>query len=104
MKDVPDFLYAWVGADQAGDVGLKCAMTPIGVVPLVLCRLDLASNMNLAMQMQEMARRTGLPVRLVRYRVDEVLEEILSCPARPPLAAHPTGPASSGSSNDRGNR
>jgi len=68
-------LFAWVGEDEfgSGEIGLKQAHVPAGLIPLVAVRQDKVEK--LWPQLEAQARRYGKRIRLVRFRFDAVIRE-----------------------------
>jgi hypothetical protein len=62
-------LYAWVGEDElgSGEVGLKQALVPAGLIPLVATTRDKMDRPEIVAQLQAQANRYGKPIRLVRF-------------------------------------
>ena len=73
-------LFAWVGEDDAppfsGEYGLKQALTPAGMVPLVACKEEKMRLDYIVNQMKGLAGATGKSRMLVRFRFDGVMEVI----------------------------
>lgn len=69
-------LYAWVGEDETGDDGLKSLVTPLGIAPAAFARRHVAENDEWVTQMEGVASVVGKPMRLVRFRVAEVIRVI----------------------------
>jgi hypothetical protein len=70
----PPFIYAWVGEDEhgSGEVGLKQAMTPAGMIPLAAVNLEKMDQDYLQQALQQQATTYGKTIRLVRFRFEEV--------------------------------
>jgi hypothetical protein len=66
-------LYAWIGEDElgSGEIGLKQALVPAGCIPMVSIRRDKIEKEDIVHQLQLQARRSGKPIRLVRFVLAE---------------------------------
>jgi hypothetical protein len=66
--DTPE-LYAYVGEDElgSGEVGLKMALVPAGLIALVATKAEKLTQENIVNQLTEQVRLYGKPIRLVRY-------------------------------------
>jgi hypothetical protein len=62
-------LYAWVGEDElgSGEVGLKQALVPAGMIPMVACKLSKVDEPYIVAQLREQARVYGKTIRLCRF-------------------------------------
>lgn len=71
-------LFAWVGEDEfgSGEVGLKQALVPAGMVPLVATTLEKINRPYLQEAMMLQSAKYGKPIRLVRFEMAEVVQEI----------------------------
>lgn len=60
-------LYAWVGEDELGSgaVGLKQAIVPAGVIPIVAVRRDKIDRAEIVAQLQSQADTFRKPIRLI---------------------------------------
>lgn len=74
LHNMPEYLYAWMGMDEfgSGEVGIKQGQSPAGYIPLV--SKDREKVERLKPQMQAQAKRYGMKIYLVRYRVDEIVD------------------------------
>ncbi|HEY2252481.1 MAG TPA: hypothetical protein VGH74_15515 [Planctomycetaceae bacterium] len=77
MKPHPP-LYAWLGEDElgSGEIGLKQALVPSGLIPIVSVDRDKAARDDIRRQLQMQADQYGKTIRLVRYVAVEILLEI----------------------------
>jgi hypothetical protein len=69
-------LYAWVGEDElgSGEVGLKQALCPAGLIPMVACKTGKMDQEYIVQQMQRQATTCGKVIRLCRFEfVGEVI-------------------------------
>ena len=68
-------LFAWLSEDQlgSGEVGLKQALTPAGMIPLVAVAEDKMRQGYIVDQLMAMANRYDKPISLVQYRMERVL-------------------------------
>lgn len=71
-------LWAWVGADElgSGELGLKQARTPAGMIPLVACKEGKIDKPEIAGQLQSQATVFRKVIRLVRFRYQAVVETL----------------------------
>lgn len=71
-------LYAWVGEDEfgSGEVGLKQALVPAGMIPIVATTLEKVDRHEIRRQMTVQAEMWGKQIRLVRFEMVEVVREI----------------------------
>lgn len=62
-------LYAWVGEDEygSGEYGLKQAVSPAGIIPLVACKEGKIDQNYIKEQLQHQANVYGKPMRLCRF-------------------------------------
>ncbi len=61
-------LYAWIGVDEFGDeVGIKCGLSRLGLIPLVSCTKGHLSTEQTQEQMQAQADHFDRTIRLVRF-------------------------------------
>ena len=75
MDDLPE-LWAYLGEDEldaANGVGLKQAMVPAGLIPMVATTRAKMDRPDIRGQLQEQARTYGKTIRLVRYEPVEVV-------------------------------
>jgi hypothetical protein len=70
-------LYAWIGEDElgSGTVGLKQALCPAGIVPMVAVEAEKIKQDYIAAQMNLQAAMYGKTIRLCRFALVEVLLE-----------------------------
>lgn len=66
-------LYAWVGEDElgSGEVGLKQAEVPAGMVPLVACKEGKMDQLYIIKQLQAQASAYGKTIRLCKFVFSE---------------------------------
>ena len=66
-------LYAWIGEDELGSgrVGIKQAMVPAGMVPLVAMDYHLDRLAKLLPAMERQAKTHGKKIRLVKFVITE---------------------------------
>jgi len=71
-------IYAWVGEDElgSGKVGLKQALTPSGLIPLVSTDQEKISEKYIVEQMQKQFSTYNKTIRLCRFVFDGVIEEV----------------------------
>jgi hypothetical protein len=76
-KEVEEMvLYAWVGEDDlggSGEWGLKRAICPAGVIPMVACKDGKINTPNIVRQMEQMVGFTGKPRYLARFTFSNVV-------------------------------
>lgn len=67
-------LWAWVGEDElgSGEVGIKQAFVPAGLVPLVACKRDRMAQKLVSDQMSRQAMNCSVTIRLVRFSYEAV--------------------------------
>jgi hypothetical protein len=70
-------LYAWVGEDEhgSGEVGLKQAICPAGMIPMVAIRRDKMEQDYIVKQMEQYAAIYGMKRKLVKFVFAEVVAE-----------------------------
>ena len=82
--DVAIELFAWIGEDEYGSgvVGLKQALVPAGLIPLVVVAEDRRKIDHAALrrQLQHQADRFGKPIRLARFTF---VEDLITLQPRP---------------------
>ena len=67
-------LYAWIGADdnildaRTGEIGLKQAYCPAGMIPMVAVRRDKMEQPYIVKQMESVTEMTGVPRVLARFK------------------------------------
>jgi hypothetical protein len=68
-------LYAWLGEDElgSGEIGIKQALVPAGLIPIVSIHRSKACSVTTEMETQ--AATWGRRIRLVRFVVAEVIYE-----------------------------
>jgi hypothetical protein len=68
-------LFAWIGEDEmgSGEIGLKQAMVPAGVIPMVAVALDKMNRAEFIAGFQQQARIYGKTIRLCRFVYAEEL-------------------------------
>jgi len=71
-------LYAWVGEDEqgSGELGLKQALCPAGIIPLVSVREEKMRLPFIGLQLQMQATHYGKTIRLCRFTFAGVIEEL----------------------------
>jgi len=62
-------LFAWIGEDElgSGEIGLKQAHVPAGMIPLAATNKDKLTGHSLPQQLQAQATRYGKTIRLCRF-------------------------------------
>ena len=67
-------LYAWVGEDEfgSGTIGLKQAMVPAGLIPLVSVEQDKIGQQYIVDQLQRQANQYGQTIKLCRFVFEDV--------------------------------
>jgi hypothetical protein len=76
-------LFAYIGEDElkpGGEIGLKQAVVPVGIVPLVAVHRDKIDRRELQAQLQRQADAYGKTIRLVRFVEAETLVTITPRP------------------------
>ena len=70
-------IYAWVGYDEmgSGQIGLKQAITPAGMIPLAAMDYHLDRMMKLKPQLEAQAEKHGKKIRLIRFVAVELEDE-----------------------------
>jgi hypothetical protein len=70
-------LFAWLGADElgSGEIGLKQALMPAGMMPLVAVKRYKMESAAIVDAMQMQAEVYGKKIRLCRFVFSEVLVE-----------------------------
>jgi hypothetical protein len=73
-------LFAWVGEDEfgSGEVGLKQALTHLGLIPLVATSEDAMNQPFIVDQLQVQARFYKKTIRLVEFEDVSVKRELSS--------------------------
>ena len=71
-------LYAWVGEDElgSGEIGLKQAMTPAGMIPLVAVHEHKMDQDYLVKAMHNQAKQYGKTIRLCRFKFDGEVKKL----------------------------
>jgi hypothetical protein len=66
-------LYAWVGEDElgSGEVGLKQALVPAGMIPMVACKQSKVDEPYIVSQLRVQAKVYGKTIRLCRFVYQE---------------------------------
>ena len=79
LRAQPELL-AWVGEDEmgSGQIGLKQALTPAGMIPIVVTgdKLEKIGRADMVGQMQRQSDAFGKTIRLVRYVPVEVMMDV----------------------------
>tara|TARA_Y100000310_G_C20117545_1_gene549962 strand:- start:313 stop:567 length:255 start_codon:yes stop_codon:yes gene_type:complete len=73
-------LFAWVGEDElgSGEIGLKQAMCPAGMIPIVTINEQKAGHADIKRQLEQQAHIFGKKIRLCRFKFDGVIAETAS--------------------------
>jgi hypothetical protein len=76
LKDLE--LFAWVGEDElgSGEIGLKQAIVPAGVIPIVAVSRDKVDRLMIAKQMDEQGRQYDKQISLCRFTFAEVIKTV----------------------------
>jgi hypothetical protein len=71
-------LFAWLGEDEHGSglIGLKQALVPAGMIPIVATELAKADQTNIQEALNLQARTYGKPISLVEFRVERVIKTL----------------------------
>jgi len=71
-------LYAWVGEDElgSGEIGLKQARCPAGLVPMVACQAGKMEQAYIIEALQQQASVFGKAIRLVKFRFEGVVQTL----------------------------
>jgi hypothetical protein len=74
---VPPSIYAWIGEDErgSGKVGIKQALVPAGMIPLVAMSYHLDRLAKLKPAMEAQATASGKKIRLVKFIAVEIATE-----------------------------
>lgn len=74
-------LYAWIGFDEAGKsgIGIKQALTPMGMIPLVGMRRDRMEHPILIDQLEAAVRSDGINKVLCRFKFEGVERVVNAC-------------------------
>lgn len=75
-------LYAWIGEDEFGSgvVGLKQAVVPAGIVPLVAIDRTKIDRPEIRRQLQNQANVYGKPIRLAEFELTADLDALEPIP------------------------
>jgi hypothetical protein len=78
-------LYAWVGEDEhgSGEIGLKQAICPAGMIPMVAIRRDKMEQDYIVKQMEQYAAIYGMKRKLVKFVFAEVVAETAAGKEKP---------------------
>lgn len=70
-------LFAWLGMDElgSGEIGLKQAQVPAGMIPLVAVKRHKVESTQLTEAMEMQAEVCGKKIRLCRFTLAEVIRE-----------------------------
>ena len=71
-------LFAWVGEDElgSGEIGLKQARCPSGVIPMVATKQTKMGQEYIRDQMARLSKEYGKRIVLARFKFDGVVEEV----------------------------
>jgi hypothetical protein len=71
-------LYAWLGEDEHGSgvIGLKQALVPAGLIPIVATELGKADLAIIQEALNLQARIYGKPISLVEFRVERIIKTL----------------------------
>lgn len=66
-------LYAWIGEDELGTgvTGLKQAVVPAGVIPMVATNLEKMNQEYIVKQLQNQSNMFGKKIRLCKFVLQE---------------------------------
>lgn len=79
MKRLEDIeLYAWLGEDElgSGEIGLKQAQCPAGMIPMVAVKLSKMQQDYIKKQMDLQGKAFRKKISLCRFRFDGVVEDV----------------------------
>jgi len=71
-------LYAWVGEDEmgSGEIGLKQAVVPAGLIPMVATKQDKIGQDSIRKQLDYLGKVYGKRIALCRFKFYGVVEEV----------------------------
>ena len=71
-------LFAWVGEDElgSGEIGLKQAVVPAGIIPIVATKQHKVGQDYIRKQMDAQGKAFGKRIVLCRFKFDGVVEEV----------------------------
>jgi len=71
-------LHAWVGEDElgSGEIGLKQALVPAGMIPLVAIRCEKVATPLIELQLALQSQHHGKHIFLVRFQAVEIVKAI----------------------------
>jgi hypothetical protein len=76
LEDVE--LYAWLGEDElgSGEIGLKQALVPAGMIPMVAIRRDKVDRQYIEDAMDQQGKTYGKKIYLCRFKLEKVEKEV----------------------------
>lgn len=71
-------LFAWLGEDElgSGEIGLKQAHCPAGMIPMVAVKQGKMQQDFIRMQMDRQGKAYGKKIQLCRFKFTGVVEEV----------------------------
>jgi hypothetical protein len=71
-------LFAWLGEDEmgSGEIGIKQAMVPAGMIPIVSTNCQKVDRDFIKQQMDMQGKRFGKKIRLCKFVFEEVIVEV----------------------------
>jgi hypothetical protein len=71
-------LFAWVGEDElgSGEIGLKQARVPAGMIPIVATKESKVRQGHIREQLDAQGKAFGKRIYLCRFKFDGVVEEV----------------------------
>jgi len=79
MEDVKSVeLFAWVGEDEYGSgvIGIKQAMVPAGIIPIVATTLEKVNQKHILNALDLQGKIFGKKIMLCRFKFEEIITEI----------------------------
>ena len=71
-------LFAWVGEDElgSGDIGIKQAQVPAGMIPMVAIKLSKMDQDFIRAQMDKQGKAYQKKIMLCRFKFDGIVREV----------------------------
>lgn len=71
-------LFAWLGEDEfeSGEIGLKQALVPAGMIPMVSTKLAKMDQNYIKEQMDKQSKAYGKKIKLCKFKFEEVILEV----------------------------
>lgn len=67
-------LYAWIGEDETGTLGIKALLTDLGFMPMVVIKRETLEKPQVREQVKAIAAQLGKTMYFMRFTAAEILD------------------------------